>query len=292
MVAGPDPAGRRRRGVADLLAHQLPARPAPDQGEPGGTAHPGDRRRADRPRRRPRPGSHARTAAASATGMRGGPRRRRSSPRRACRPPRPACWPQASCSPWPGPQPPDPARAEPGRHPAATTTSAVTVGPARHAHPATRASRGLPGRRNALRGSGQCYRKTGTPVTITSAAVSPVSSFRPPPPPGQQQAVPVQYGFWITVPAADVPALHSSHHDGYRGPAPLSGPSHRQRRHLRSHHQRCRPDPWSSLASGHGSPAGSSTSLAQQESSSPASAPTGRVWLRRRKTSWFIPGAR
>jgi hypothetical protein len=54
---------------------------------------------------------------------------------------------------------------------------------------------------------GQCYRKTGTPVTITSAAVSPVFSFRPPTPPGQQQAPPVQYGFSITVPAADVPAL-------------------------------------------------------------------------------------
>jgi hypothetical protein len=52
----------------------------------------------------------------------------------------------------------------------------------------------------------QCYRKTGTPVTITSAAVSPVFSFRPPTPPGQQ-ASPVQYGFSITVPAADVPAL-------------------------------------------------------------------------------------
>jgi hypothetical protein len=53
---------------------------------------------------------------------------------------------------------------------------------------------------------GMCYRKTGTPVTITSAAVSPVSSFRPPAPPGQQ-AVPVQYGFWITLTAADVPAV-------------------------------------------------------------------------------------
>jgi hypothetical protein len=53
----------------------------------------------------------------------------------------------------------------------------------------------------------QCYRKTGTPVTITSAAVSPVFPFRPPTPPGQQQAAPVQYGFSITVPAADVPAL-------------------------------------------------------------------------------------
>ncbi len=55
-------------------------------------------------------------------------------------------------------------------------------------------------------GSGACYRKTGSPVTITSAAVSPVFAFRPPPPPGQQ-APPVQYGFSITVPAADVPAL-------------------------------------------------------------------------------------
>ena len=53
---------------------------------------------------------------------------------------------------------------------------------------------------------GQCFRKTGTPVTITSAAVSPVFAFRPPTPPGQQ-ATPVQYGFWITLPAADVPAL-------------------------------------------------------------------------------------
>ncbi|MGD0558421.1 MAG: hypothetical protein ABSA93_26030 [Streptosporangiaceae bacterium] len=53
---------------------------------------------------------------------------------------------------------------------------------------------------------GMCYRKTGTPVTITSAGVSPVSSFRPPAPSGQQ-TVPIQYGFWITLPAADVPAL-------------------------------------------------------------------------------------
>ena len=55
-------------------------------------------------------------------------------------------------------------------------------------------------------GAGACYRKTGTPVTITSAAVSPIFSFRPPTPPGQQ-APPVQYGVSITVPAADVPAL-------------------------------------------------------------------------------------
>ena len=52
----------------------------------------------------------------------------------------------------------------------------------------------------------QCYRKTGTPVTITSAAVSPVSPVSAPkPPPGQK--APVQYGFVITLPAADIPAL-------------------------------------------------------------------------------------
>lgn len=49
----------------------------------------------------------------------------------------------------------------------------------------------------------QCYRKTGTPVTITSAAVSPVSLQKPPP----GQKAPTQYDFVITLPAADVPAL-------------------------------------------------------------------------------------
>ena len=44
----------------------------------------------------------------------------------------------------------------------------------------------------------QCYRTTGTPVTITSAAVSPVSRLKPPA---------AGYGFVITLPAADVPAL-------------------------------------------------------------------------------------
>jgi hypothetical protein len=55
--------------------------------------------------------------------------------------------------------------------------------------------------------AGPCYRTTGTPTTITSAAVSSVTSFQPPTPPGQQQAEPTQYGFWITVPAADAPAV-------------------------------------------------------------------------------------
>jgi hypothetical protein len=55
-------------------------------------------------------------------------------------------------------------------------------------------------------GSGQCYRKTGTPVTITSAAVSPVPSAeaRPDPSlPGADQ----YHGFLITMPVADGPAL-------------------------------------------------------------------------------------
>ena len=50
-------------------------------------------------------------------------------------------------------------------------------------------------------GPGQCYRKLGTPVTITSAAVS---SHLPTPPPGQQTP---PYGFIITVPAANQAAL-------------------------------------------------------------------------------------
>ena len=51
-----------------------------------------------------------------------------------------------------------------------------------------------------------CYRPLGAPVTITTAAVSPVSSFQQPVPPGQQ-AGPLQYGFWITLPAADAPTV-------------------------------------------------------------------------------------
>jgi hypothetical protein len=50
-------------------------------------------------------------------------------------------------------------------------------------------------------GPGQCYRKLGTPVTITSAAVS---SHLPAPPPGQKTP---PYGFIITVPAANQAAL-------------------------------------------------------------------------------------
>jgi hypothetical protein len=53
---------------------------------------------------------------------------------------------------------------------------------------------------------GMCYRKTGAPVTITSAAVSPVTAYQPKPPPGRA-AGPAQYEFLVTLPATDAPAL-------------------------------------------------------------------------------------
>jgi hypothetical protein len=53
-------------------------------------------------------------------------------------------------------------------------------------------------------GSMPCYRPAGTPVTITSAAVSPVSTYQPPP--GQAKG-PNLYGFTVAVPAADVAAV-------------------------------------------------------------------------------------
>jgi hypothetical protein len=52
---------------------------------------------------------------------------------------------------------------------------------------------------------GQCVRPLDTPVTITSAAVSSVSSFQPRTPSGQASGPPV-YQIMITLPAADVAA--------------------------------------------------------------------------------------
>lgn len=49
-----------------------------------------------------------------------------------------------------------------------------------------------------------CYRPAGTPVTITSAAVSSVLTYRPPP--GQAKG-PDLYGFIVAVPGADVAAV-------------------------------------------------------------------------------------
>ena len=52
-----------------------------------------------------------------------------------------------------------------------------------------------------------CYRKVGTPVTFTSAAVSSLFLVSNPRPSPGQPAPPVQYGFTITLPAAAVPTL-------------------------------------------------------------------------------------
>ena len=52
-----------------------------------------------------------------------------------------------------------------------------------------------------------CYRPVGTPVTVTSAAVSPVSLLPGPPPPAGHPVGPAQYGFSVAVPAADVAAV-------------------------------------------------------------------------------------
>jgi hypothetical protein len=52
-----------------------------------------------------------------------------------------------------------------------------------------------------------CYRKVGTSVMFSSAAVSSVSLVSNPKPPPGQPAPPVQYGFIIALSAAAVPAL-------------------------------------------------------------------------------------
>jgi hypothetical protein len=51
-------------------------------------------------------------------------------------------------------------------------------------------------------GPGQCYRQLGTPLTITSAYVGSVVTGTPYIPAGQ-------YGFWVTLPAADLSALQA-----------------------------------------------------------------------------------
>jgi hypothetical protein len=71
--------------------------------------------------------------------------------------------------------------------------------------------------------AGTCYHNIGTPVTITSAAISPVFMNRPTPPPGQA-AGPAQCGFSITMPAADVAVVTALVKQAYdaRGAVALS----------------------------------------------------------------------
>lgn len=72
--------------------------------------------------------------------------------------------------------------------------------------PLSAAPGGPPSPARATSVANPCYRMLGRPVTITSAAISPVYSFHPPTPPGGA-AVPVQYGFNIALPAAGAAAL-------------------------------------------------------------------------------------
>lgn len=65
---------------------------------------------------------------------------------------------------------------------------------------------GPPKASRATAPAGSCYRKLGTPLRITIAAISQVSAFHPPPPPGGGPA-PTQYGLVITLPAAGAAAL-------------------------------------------------------------------------------------
>ena len=53
---------------------------------------------------------------------------------------------------------------------------------------------------------GECVRPLDSPVTITSAAVSAVSSFQPRSPSGQVASGPPLYQIMITLPATDVAA--------------------------------------------------------------------------------------
>jgi hypothetical protein len=61
---------------------------------------------------------------------------------------------------------------------------------------------------------GTCYRKLGTPLSITSAVVSPVSAS----PPGQ----PARYGFSVVVPAAEVAALTAVSTDAFNARGALA----------------------------------------------------------------------
>jgi hypothetical protein len=73
------------------------------------------------------------------------------------------------------------------------SAKAVSPSAARSSGPPT-ASQGPP--------SNECFRVLGAPVTITSAAVFPISTFHPPTPPGGAPPPPVEYGVQIGLTAA------------------------------------------------------------------------------------------
>jgi len=78
---------------------------------------------------------------------------------------------------------------------------------------------GPPTSSRAVSPESTCYSKVGAPLTITSAAVSPIITFRPPSPSGGG-TVPAQYGLTITLPDAGATALaavtrRAFHSQGY-----------------------------------------------------------------------------
>jgi hypothetical protein len=93
-----------------------------------------------------------------------------------------------------------------GRCPAGWAAATLPAGGGPH-HTVARATPVVPERASASPtppAPNTCYRPAGTPVTITSAAVSSVLTYRPPP--GQAKG-PDLYGFIVAVPGADVAAV-------------------------------------------------------------------------------------
>jgi hypothetical protein len=81
---------------------------------------------------------------------------------------------------------------------------AVAVGRPRRVVPQGASAPPAPPPPSAAHAPSSCYRAAGAPVTITSAAVSPVLTYRPPP---SQPKGPDLYGFIVAVPGADVAAV-------------------------------------------------------------------------------------
>ena len=84
------------------------------------------------------------------------------------------------------------------------TAGAVPVGRPRRVVPQGASASPAPPQPSAAPAPAPCYRPAGTPVTITSAAVSSVLTYRPPP--GEAKG-PDLYGFIVAVPGADVTAV-------------------------------------------------------------------------------------
>jgi len=112
----------------------------------------------------------------------------------------PAGWAAVSLPAGGGPQV---AQSSTTAGPPQRVTTAVSAGPASPT-PSPPLPSSAPPQPSAPPAPINCYRPIGTPVTITSAAVSSVLTFTPPP--GQARG-PDVYGFIVGVPDADVAAV-------------------------------------------------------------------------------------